>query len=187
MSDSFPAQVWKKLSAINVGDKAKEKNRMTYLSWVWAWQKLMDNYPESTFDQPEIQSMPDGSLIVHVSVTVREGESGLSRKMYLPVMDNRNNAIPNPNAVQINKAYQRCLVKCLGMFGLGLYIYAGEDLPEQEAEKLKEEKIQKAIKKCKSRDELAEVWQSMTVEQRHNHSDEFQELVASFKEQEAAA
>jgi len=77
--------------------------------------------------------------MVYCTVTI----DGLSRQMWLPVMDYRNRAVPSPNAFQVNTARMRCLVKCLGMWGLGHYIYAGEDLPNAEmdkaAEQMKEE------------------------------------------------
>ena len=79
--------------------------------------------------------------MVYCTVTI----DGLSRQMWLPVMDFKNQAISNPDCVQVNKAKMRCLVKCLAMFGLGHYIYAGEDLPSAEADKAAElEKKQKA-------------------------------------------
>ena len=72
--------------------------------------------------------------MVYCTVTI----DGLSRQMWLPVMDFKNQAISNPDVVQLNKAKMRCLVKCLAMFGLGHYIYAGEDLPSAEADKAAE-------------------------------------------------
>jgi predicted RNase H-like nuclease (RuvC/YqgF family) len=68
---------------------------------------------------------PDGSASVHVTVSINE----LKRSMWLPVMDFKNNAIANPNSRQISDAKMRCLVKCIAMFGLAHYVFAGEDLP----------------------------------------------------------
>ena len=129
---SFPQEVWKTLSAVNVNDKVEKKNRFTYLSWVWAWQILMEHYPESSFEMHPEKFFPDGTAEVGVTVTVRKDEQAISRYMWLPVINNQNQPTKNPNSFDINKNKMRCLVKCLGMFGLGLYIYAGEDLPEAE-------------------------------------------------------
>lgn len=129
---SFPRQVWKTLSAINVNEKAEKKLGLTYLSWAWAWNVLMENYPESSYEFAPEKYFQDGTCEVGVTVTVKDGENEISRYMWLPVLDHKNKPIPNPNAFDINKNKMRCLVKCISMFGLGLYIYAGEDLPEAE-------------------------------------------------------
>ena len=129
---SFPRQVWKTLSAINVNEKAEKKLGLTYLSWAWAWAVLMENYPESSYEFAPEKYFQDGTCEVGVTVTVKDGENEISRYMWLPVLDHKNKPIPNPNAFDINKNKMRCLVKCISMFGLGLYIYAGEDLPEAE-------------------------------------------------------
>ena len=129
---SFPRQVWETLSAINVNDKVEKKMKLTYLSWAWAWNILMEKYPESTYQFAEEKYFHGGTCEVGVTVTVKDGENEISRYMWLPVLDHANRAIQNPNAFDINKNKMRCLVKCISMFGLGLYIYAGEDLPEAE-------------------------------------------------------
>ena len=129
---SFPRQVWETLSAINVNDKVEKKMKLTYLSWAWAWNILMEKYPESTYQFAEEKYFHDGTCEVGVTVTVKDGENEISRYMWLPVLDHANRAIQNPNAFDINKNKMRCLVKCISMFGLSLYIYASEDLPEAE-------------------------------------------------------
>ena len=129
---SFPRQVWENLSAVNVNDKVEKKNGLSYLSWAWAWQTLMEHYPESSYEFAAEKYFQDGTCEVGVTVTVKDGENEIRRYMWLPVLDYKNKPIPTPNAFDINKNKMRCLVKCLGMFGLGLYIYAGEDLPEAE-------------------------------------------------------
>jgi hypothetical protein len=118
--------VWATLSAIDCSDKVEQKGKLTYLSWAWAWQTLMENYPDSTYEYSEPCSISNDTVEVHVSVTVQ----GVTHSMWLPVMDNRNKAIVNPTTRDISDARMRCLVKCIAMFGLGIYIYAGEDLPE---------------------------------------------------------
>jgi hypothetical protein len=129
------ASIWATLSQVDVSDRIEKKQNLSFLSWSWAWGTLMEHYPQAeySFQEPaEVQR--DGSVMVYCTVTI----DGLSRQMWLPVMDFKNQAISNPDAVQVNKAKMRCLVKCLAMFGLGHYIYAGEDLPSAEADKAAE-------------------------------------------------
>lgn len=129
----FAREVWKTLSTLNVNDKTERKGNLTYLSWAWAWQSLLEHYPESTVDSVSENARADGTMTITVTVTVRSGDNAITRSMWLPVMGNRNEAVQNPDARKISDATMRCLTKCLGMFGLGLYIYAGEDLPDGEA------------------------------------------------------
>lgn len=140
-------EIWKTLSAIDVSGKTEKKGNLTYLSWAWAWGTLMDNFPSSFYEFKEDTVYPDGSVMVHVSVQV----CGIEKTMWLPVLDHRNKVITNPTAWDINTARMRCLTKCLAMFGLGHYIYAGEDLPEavKQEKGLKAElfgKFKKAVK-----------------------------------------
>ena len=118
------------LNKISVNDKTEKKGNFTYLSWSWAWAEFVKHYPEAVYQVLDDMVFPDNTMEVRVSVS----NGTLTHTMWLPVMDNRNNAIKNPNAMDINKARMRCLVKCLAMFGLGLYIYAGEDLPDVKPE-----------------------------------------------------
>ena len=118
--------VWATLSAIDCSDHVEQKGKLTYLSWAWAWQKLMEHYPDSTYEYTEPFGINNDTVEVNVSVTVE----GVTHSMWLPVMCNRNKSIVNPTTRDISDARMRCLVKCIAMFGLGIYIYAGEDLPE---------------------------------------------------------
>lgn len=129
------ASIWATLSKVDVSDRIEKKGDLSYLSWAWAWGTLMEHYPQAeySFQEPEVAA--DGSVMVYCTVTI----DGLSRQMWLPVMDYRNRAIPSPNAFQVNTARMRCLVKCLGIWGLGHYIYAGEDLPNAEMDKAAEQ------------------------------------------------
>ena len=133
--------IWKTLSAINVNDKTEKKGNLTYLSWAWAWGELMNHFPMATYtftewEYPNGQSYVTKDILIYpdetcsVECELRIGE--LVRKMWLPVMDYKNNAIINPNARAISDTKMRCLVKCISMFGLGHYIYAGEDLPRSD-------------------------------------------------------
>lgn len=121
------------LLKINVNEHTEKKNGLTYLSWAWAWAEVLKHDPMATwkvesFGDGILCAMPDGTAFVSVTATIK----GLPRNCFLPVMDNRNKAIPQPNAFDVNKAIMRCLAKAIAMHGLGLYIYAGEDLPEGE-------------------------------------------------------
>jgi hypothetical protein len=106
-----------------------------------------------------------------VFCTVKIGD--YSRRMWLPVMDYKNKAVVNPDAFALNSAMMRCLVKCLALYGLGHYIYAGEDLPtavvqEQKLAKI-EESIRRALHACTNIDELRATWRTLTQEQRDAH------------------
>lgn len=148
------ASVWATLSQVDVSDRIEKKQNLSFLSWAWAWGTLMEHYPQAEYTFQEPESATDGSLMVFCTVTI----DSLSRQMWLPVMDYKNKAIPNPNAFQLNTAKMRCLVKCLAMFGLGHYIYAGEDLPNAEADR-------QAEADKKAAEELAESLKPLTVEQ----------------------
>ncbi|MCE6410075.1 DUF1071 domain-containing protein [Acinetobacter baumannii] len=126
--DNESANHFEQLAAISVSGHIEKKNGMSYLSWAWAVDKLMRIDPQANWSFRDPITFPDGSMMVHCDVTV----FGKTMYMFLPVMDYRNKAIANPNAFDINKAMMRCLVKGIAVHGLGLYIYAGEDLPEEE-------------------------------------------------------
>lgn len=119
-------EIWTRLSSIDVSGKTEKKGNLTYLSWAWAWGVLMDNFPQSSYRFEDDTHFDDGTVMVHVVVTVE----GISHSMWLPVLNYKNAPIQNPSAWDINTTRMRCLTKCLAMFGLGHYIYAGEDLPE---------------------------------------------------------
>ena len=128
----FAKKVWDVLSRIDVGDHIEvkgDKVKLSYLSWSWAWAQLMNHFPESYFTVNVPDTFPDGSVMVSVSVTVKDLTNEITRRMWLPVMDNRNNAIPNPSARHVSDSTMRCLVKCLALFGLGLDLYAKSDMP----------------------------------------------------------
>lgn len=127
------ARIWADLSAINVNEHIQKKGNLSYLSWTWAWSTLMSKYPESyyVFDD---RKQDDGSMMVECVLTVHQGEEVATRTMWLPVMDHKNKAIINPDTRAVSDTRMRCLVKCLAMFGLGFYIYAGEDIPTAEKE-----------------------------------------------------
>lgn len=117
---------WETLSAVNVNEHTEKKGKFTYLSWAFAVQELLKRYPDATWENLEPTVYPDGTMMVWCKITV----DGVTRTAYLPVLDHNNKPITNPNAFQVNTAMQRCLAKAISLMGLGLYIYAGEDLPE---------------------------------------------------------
>lgn len=121
------------LNSIDVSDKIEKKNGLSYLSWAYAWTEAKKLYPNANYKIYETQEgriyWHDGKTAwVKTGVTIEEVE----HIEYLPIMDYRNKSIPinNVTSFDVNKAIQRSLTKSLARHGLGLYIYAGEDLPE---------------------------------------------------------
>ena len=132
---------FEKLNNINVNDKTEDRSGLTYLAWAWAWGELKKQYPLSYYTIYENAEClfyhTDGKTCwVKTGVTVVDGEWKLEHIEYLPVMDYRNKSIPvdSVTSFDVNKAIQRSLTKAVARHGLGLYIYAGEDLPEAEKE-----------------------------------------------------
>lgn len=121
------------LLKINVNGHTERKGNLTYLSWAWAWAEVLKIDPAARWTAHEWDNSPvmylrNGTAMVKVSVEIK----GDIKTCVLPVMDNRNRAIVDPDAFAVNTAIMRCLAKAIAMHGLGLYIYAGEDLPEAE-------------------------------------------------------
>jgi hypothetical protein len=115
---------YKELRQINVSQHIEKKNGLSYLSWSWALDQLLMLDNDAIWEYLEPKQFGE-SLMVFCKVTA----FGKSRTAQLPVMDFRNRAILNPNAYEVNTAMQRCLAKAISLHGIGLYIYAGEDLP----------------------------------------------------------
>lgn len=132
--------IWATLSAIDCSQHIEKKGQFSYLAWTWAWAMVKENYPLARYELQDDIVYPDGTMEVRVKVDIgskgfdRDGSASgdhVSHTMWLPVLDFKNKPIPNPNAFDINSARMRCLVKCLAMFGLGHYIYAGESAPQE--------------------------------------------------------
>jgi len=133
---------FEKLSAINVNAKAEKKNNLTYLSWAWAWSEVKKVCPNATYQMGETEYDEALGFMCHSSVTI----DGETLSMWLPVMDGANKSmkkeaysyttrygekeVAGATMFDVNKTMMRCLVKNLAMFGMGIYIYAGEDMPE---------------------------------------------------------
>jgi len=115
--------IWNTLSSVDCNEHTDKKGGLTYLSWAWAWAMLMEHYPTATFEFSENEIHADGSMTVNCTVTIGECQ----RSMWLPVMDYKNAAIKSANSRDISDNKMRCLTKTLALFGLGHYIFAGED------------------------------------------------------------
>jgi len=156
------AEIFRNLNELNVNEYTAKKGNFTYLSWAWAVRELLKVAPNATWVVHEFEEWhehgsskqpymkTDTGYFVQVTVTVNM----IDRTQVHPVLDNRNQTIDEPNAFQINTSIQRCLAKAIALHGLGLYIYAGEDLPvddpltTEEINKITE--IAKTIDKSKS-------------------------------------
>lgn len=162
------------LNSINVNEHTEKKNNLTYLSWSWAWAEVMKKYPSATYkirtwdEKPYLYDAKLGYLVM-TSVTIDD----VTHEMWLPVMDGANKSMKDsPYTYQvkeyenrkwtgnyidktveaatmfdINTAIMRCLVKNIAMFGLGLYIYSGEDLPEERPRLLTNAQV-KTLENC---------------------------------------
>ena len=158
--------VFNVLNKINVNEHTEKKGRLTYLSWAWAWETFKKAYPEAIYtikmDDKKRCWFGDDTTGYMVYTTVKVGD--LEHSMWLPVMDHRNKSILKPTTFEINKTLMRCLTKNLAMFGLGLYIYAGEDMPEAVIAQPKKANIadfaeeKKALENCKDLVELQKVF-----------------------------
>lgn len=164
--------VFETLNSINVNSKTETKddgkNKLTYLSWAWAWAEVKKKYPTAQYEIKKFENnLPyvfdeNTGYMVFTSVTI----GNITHEMWLPVMNGNNKAMKNKpytyttkygnknvestTMFDINKTIMRCLTKNLGMFGLGLYIYAGEDLPEnEEPPQTPEQKPQTTVTKPK--------------------------------------
>lgn len=127
--------LFEELSKINVNAHVERKGKFTYLSWPYAVAELRKHAPDATWETIKSDGKPycqtDAGCFVEVAVTV----NGITLSQIHPVLDSYNKTVKTPDAFQINTSIQRCLVKAIALHGLGLYIYAGEDLPEDETVK----------------------------------------------------
>lgn len=140
---------FEELNSINVTDKIEKKNGLSYLSWAWAWGEIKKKHPDANYTIYENANgwcyHTDGKTCwVKTGVTV----NGIEHIEYLPVMDFKNKSIPaeSVTSFDVNKAIQRSLTKAVARHGLGLYIYAGEDLPEAKATDEQIKKLQSYAK-----------------------------------------
>ena len=157
--------VFATLNAVNVNGHTEQKNGLTYLSWAWAWSEVKKAYPTAFYT---IYENAEGRNYHHDGRTawVKTGVTieGLEHIEYLPVMDYRNQSIPldKVTSMDVNKAIQRSLTKACARHGLGLYIYAGEDLPEDEQNADKDElaALLDVVADCIDVDDLTNIWKT---------------------------
>ncbi len=167
----------KKLLHLDCSGKIEKKQNLSYLSWSFAWAEVLKNCPTATYQIHKFDNLPyvfdpKTGYMCFTSVTI----DGVTHEMWLPVMDGANKAMKDVSYTyktkyaektveavsmfDINKTIMRCLVKNLAMFGLGLYIYAGEDLPEVDEEE--NIRISENLKACKTLENLASEFKKLT-------------------------
>jgi hypothetical protein len=162
------------LLKINVNGHTERKGNLTYLSWAWAWAEVLKIDPAARYTVHEWADMPvcylrNGTAMVKVSVEIK----GDIKTCLLPVMDNRNRSIADPDSFAVNTAIMRCLTKCIALFGLGLYIFAGEDLPEGGEKPEPDPEVLAQIAACADVAALTALFKSLPVDARGLHMDAF--------------
>lgn len=200
------SDVFKTLAAVDCSAHTEKKGNFTYLSWTWAWSLVKSHYPTATFEKVvfhDNQNNPlpfmrdtKGNTYVQTTVTI-EGES--HSEIY-PVLDFKNKAMPFPDSFAVNTALQRCLVKTIAYFGLGLNIYAGEDLPVMDTEESKKEwqanvdRIKEQFGKATSTAQVDDMWRDnkavydkLPKKDQVVVMDEFKRIKTYLKENEDAA
>ena len=173
------AEIWDTLSKVDVSEYVEEKMNLKYLSWSRAWWLLMEHFSEATYEYHESKKFDDGT--VEVSVTITIGET--SRMATLPVMDYKNKAIISPDARQINDNKQRCFVKAIAMYGLGIDLYRGmsDDLPDEEKDKASADKpkeVQKHYRKSSETEKITDDVTAEVIELEVKETDEYSEAWA---------
>ena len=144
---------YKELRTIDVSNEIKKMGKFNYLPWTYAVDTLLQHDPEAnwTYGEPQIYN---GTLMVNCSVTA----FGKTMTEYLPVKDNNNKAITNPNAMQVNNAMKRCLVKCIAICtGIGLSLYAGDEFWDEPEESITD-KVNAMLESAKTPEELIKVF-----------------------------
>lgn len=136
------------LLKINVNDHIEKKNNLSYLSWAWAWAEVLKVDHKATFEVKTFVSGDTGNVICYMDINgtamvwVTVTIFGKPMTCQLPVMDYRNKPIPSPDAFAVNTAIMRCLAKAVALHGLGLYIFAGDDVPEEDKAAVNAGKLQ---------------------------------------------
>lgn len=155
MAEKNKTSVFGILNSVDVNAHTEQKNKLTYLSWAWAWAEVKKRYPDAYYTIYErengIPYFTDGKTCwVKTGVTIE----GLEHIEYLPVMDYKNASIPleRITSTDMNKTIQRSLTKACARHGLGLYIYAGEDLPEEAKER--KMRARQQLSQCKTNEEF---------------------------------
>lgn len=191
ISQKSPADLLK----LNVNEHTEKKNNLTYLSWAWAWAEALKADSDASFHVHTFADKPymdvNGTAMVWVTVKM----FGKPMTCMLPVMDYRNKCVTNPDAFAVNTSIMRCMTKALALHGLGLYIYAGEDLPEGESDAKAEKDIASLelfvngiyefIGHCKDEKDLVSFWknnEAMLAELKADLPTKYEEVLAKFKQ-----
>ena len=159
MTDS----VWHNLSRFDVSKEVEQKGRFDYLSWAWAWAFVKEKYPTATFEKHIFKDNQDNPLPFmrdtkgHTYVAVTVTIESVSHTEIHYVMDHKNQSVQHPDGGQVNKALQRCLVKAIAFHGLGLNVYAGEDLP-MDLDEVDYSLVIEDFNHAKSVDEIDSAW-----------------------------
>jgi len=175
--ENIAKEIFNKLFLLDINGHIEKKNGLSYLSWAWAWAEVKKLYPTANYTIEPYSFDEKLGYMVFTNVTI----AGQTYRMWLPVMDNNNYSMKSEpyevttkygkkqvaaaSMFDINKAYMRCLVKNLAMFGLGLYVYAGEDLPEKSFETIDEELTVLAdtlnkINECTTVEAVTDIWKN---------------------------
>ena len=175
--EEIAKKIFNKLFSLDVNEHIEKKNGLSYLSWAWAWAEVKKLYPTANYTIEPYSFDENLGYMVFTSVTIAEQ----NYRMWLPVMDNNNYSMKNEpyevttkygkkqvaaaSMFDINKAYMRCLVKNLAMFGLGLYVYAGEDIPEKSFDTIDEgprslEETLNKINECTTVEAVTDIWKN---------------------------
>jgi hypothetical protein len=187
------SNVWSTLSRFDVSAEVQQKGRFDYLSWAWAWAYVKEKYPTATFEKHIFRDNQDnplpfmrdtkGHTYVAVTVTIED----LAHTEIHYVMDNKNQSVTHPDGGQVNKALQRCLVKAIAFHGLGLNVYAGEDLP-MDLEEDDTDSIIRDFRSATTLDDIDTAWRShaasigkLSKSSKQQVTDEFRNAKASLK------
>ena len=175
--EEIAKKIFNKLFSLDVNEHIEKKNSLSYLSWAWAWAEVKKLYPTANYTIEPYTFDEKLGYMVFTNVTI----AGQNYRMWLPVMDNNNYSMKNEpyevvtkygkrqvaaaSMFDINKAYMRCLVKNLAMFGLGLYVYAGEDIPEKsfdtpDEEPASLEETLNKINECTTVEAVTDIWKN---------------------------
>ena len=144
---------YKELRTIDVSAETKKKGRFTYLPWTYAVDTLLQHDPQANWSYGDVIPF-NGTMMVSCSVTA----FGKTMTEYLPVLDGANKAITNPNAMQVNNAMKRCLVKCIAICtGIGLSLYAGDEFWDEPEESISD-KVNVMLETAKTPEQLMKVF-----------------------------
>lgn len=153
-------KTYEELRKINVNEHIEKKNNLSYLSWAWAVDILFQNDPEANWEYLIFEGKPWLQVGATSMVFCKVTAFGRSRTAQLPIMDYRNKAIADFTSFDLNTTMQRCLAKAISLHGIGLYIYAGEDVPPDAGDVIVEQIISADIKP------MAGAWESMEPDMR---------------------